>query len=57
MPPYDSPTVFLLFDRPGRCKVGTFYPFDVLQLDARSDRPLGGMSARIEIVPKEKVKV
>lgn len=44
-------TVFLLIDRPPTPKVGTAFPIDLEQLDARSEKVIGGMDARIEIVP------
>jgi hypothetical protein len=44
-------TVFLLIDRPPTPKVGTAFPIDLDQLDAQSERVIGGMDARVEVVP------
>ncbi|MDP9343872.1 MAG: hypothetical protein M3Q23_17635 [Actinomycetota bacterium] len=52
MEPHTSHTLFLMFDRPKRGKVGSFSPLEVTQLDARTGLVLGGLSARIEIVPE-----
>ena len=45
-------TIFLLFDRPRETKPGTWFPVDVIQLNAKTRRVLGGLSARVEVVPK-----
>jgi hypothetical protein len=44
-------TIFLLFDRPPRVKVGTYFPIEIRQLEARKQRIIGGLNARIEVVP------
>lgn len=41
---------FLVFDRPPRGKVGQFFNIDIQQLDERSGRVIGGLSARVELV-------
>ena len=45
-------TIFLLFDRAKDLKPGTWFPVEVIQVDAKSKRVLGGLSARVEVVPK-----
>ena len=45
-------TIFLLFDRPRDAKPGTWFPVEVIQLDTKTSRVLGGLSARVEMVPK-----
>ena len=44
-------TMFLLFDRPRETKPGTWFPVEVIQLDSKTNRVLGGLSARVEVVP------
>jgi len=43
-------TLFIAFEQPQGAKPGTFFPVDILQLDAKG-RTLGGLSTRVEIVP------
>lgn len=51
LPPDARHTVFLLFDRPKEGKVGTAFPVEIRQLEARSEAVIGGLSARVELVP------
>ena len=44
-------TMFLLFDRPRETKPGTWSLVQVIQLDSKTNRVLGGLSARVEVVP------
>ena len=44
-------TIFLFFDRPSNAAIGSFVPIDIRQLEARSERVIGGTSARVEFVP------
>jgi hypothetical protein len=44
--------IFLLFDRSKDVKPGTWFPIEVIQVDAKSQRVLGGLSARVEVVPR-----
>jgi hypothetical protein len=45
-------TIFLLLDRAKDVKPGTWFPLEVIQVHAKSKRVLGGLSSRVEIVPK-----
>lgn len=45
-------TVFLLFERPRGAKVGSSFPIEIVQVDDRGKREVGGLSARIEVVPR-----
>jgi hypothetical protein len=45
-------TLFLLFDRPRGAKVGASYPIEILQVDGRTEQVVGGLTARIEVVPR-----
>lgn len=47
-------TVFLFFDPPREPKTGTAFPIEVRQLEAQSERVIGGLSARVEFVPKRR---
>jgi hypothetical protein len=47
-------TIFLFFDRPDNAEIGSDVPIDVRQLEARSERVIGGTSARVEFVPAPK---
>lgn len=49
-------TIFLLFDRPRDTRPGTWFPVEVIQLDTRTNRVLGGLSARVEVVPKARAQ-
>lgn len=49
--PESSATIFLFFDRPEGAQIGTYVPIEVMQLEARSKKVIGGMSGRIEFVP------
>ena len=49
-------TIFLLFDRPRDTRPGTSFPVEVIQLDTRTNRVLGGLSARVEVVPKARAR-
>jgi hypothetical protein len=51
MPRASYHTIFLLFDRTQRAKVGTYFPIEIQQLEAREQRIIGGLNARIELVP------
>ena len=51
MPQASHHTIFLLFDRPPRVKVGSYFPIEIRQLEARKQRIIGGLNARIEVVP------
>jgi len=51
MPRPSYHTIFLLFDRPQRAKIGTYFPIEIQQLEARKERIIGGLNARVEIVP------
>jgi hypothetical protein len=44
-------TVFLVFDRPPEGKIGQDYDIVIRQLDVRREDVIGGLSARIELVP------
>jgi hypothetical protein len=48
-------TVFLFFERPPKAKIGTAFPIEIVQLDEKRKR-LGGLSARVEIVPAPREK-
>ncbi len=52
MDPESRATIFLLFDRPENAKIGTYVPFTVQQLEARSEQVIGGLDGRVEFVPK-----
>jgi hypothetical protein len=46
-------TVFLMFDRPARRREGQYFDIDVQQLDsARDNELIGGITARVELVPE-----
>ncbi|MEM8924959.1 MAG: hypothetical protein AAGD35_15750 [Actinomycetota bacterium] len=49
--PGSSRTMFLLFDRDEQMGVGESAPIDVLKLDSESGEILGGLTARIVVVP------
>lgn len=46
-------TAFLLFDRP-EGKIGDAYPIEVCQHDAENNELIGGLTTRVEVVPKPK---
>jgi hypothetical protein len=52
MPPDSHHALFLFFDRPRGAKLGRAYDVEVRQIDVRGDRILGGLSGRIELVPR-----
>jgi hypothetical protein len=54
MEPQSYHTVFLAFDRPRGGKPGSAHEIEVHQIDDRSKRVIGGLSARVELVPEPK---
>jgi len=55
MEPDDFKTAFLVFDRPAEGQVGQYFEVEVQQLDAARDHELiGGITARVELVPEPK---
>ena len=54
MDPSTWHTIFLLFDRPENARPGMSFPIEIQQLEARTQRIIGGMSARVDVVPKPK---
>ena len=52
--PGERHTVFLIFDRIANAKTSTYVPIEVLQLEARGERVVGGLNARVEYVPAPK---
>jgi hypothetical protein len=54
MDPGGRATVFLVFDRPEGAETGTWVPFEIAQLEARSGRVIGGSSGRVEFVKAPK---
>ena len=51
MEPDTYHTVFLIFDRPPEGEIGQAFELDIHQLDMRREALIGGLSARIELVP------
>jgi hypothetical protein len=54
MSPAARHTIFLLFDQPENAKPGMSFPIEIQQLEARTQRIIGGLNARVEVVPKAK---
>jgi hypothetical protein len=52
MEPDTYHTVFLVFDRPPEGIIGQAYDIVIRQLDVRREDVIGGLSARIELVPE-----
>jgi hypothetical protein len=52
MEPDTYHTVFLVFDRPPEGNIGQAYDVEVRQRDVRREREIGGLSARVELVPE-----
>jgi hypothetical protein len=52
MQPDSYHALFLVFDPPRGAKVGQAYDVEVRQIDVGRERVIGGLSARIEVVPK-----
>jgi hypothetical protein len=49
--PGERHTLFLLFNRPEDARAGQSFPIDILQLDAALQQIIGGLSARIDVMP------
>jgi hypothetical protein len=49
-------TIFLFFDRRGDLKPGAWFPVEIMQLDTKTGRVRGGLSTRVEIVPKPRTR-
>jgi hypothetical protein len=47
-------TIFVLFDQQAGAQVGTYVPIEIRQLEARSNKMIGGISGRVEFVPASK---
>jgi hypothetical protein len=55
MEPDEHQTVILRFDRPADCQVGQFFEVEIQQLEAANEHKLiGGITARVEVVPEPK---
>jgi hypothetical protein len=54
MEPDSHHTIFLMFDRPD-AQIGETFDIEVLQEDVEREQMIGGMSARVELVPKPKI--
>jgi hypothetical protein len=52
MDPDTYHTVFLVFDRPPEGEIGEAYEIEIRQLDVRRDNVIGGLHARLELVPE-----
>ena len=52
MDPDTYHTVFLVFDRPPEGRIGQPYDIVIRQLDVRREDVIGGLSARVELVPE-----
>jgi hypothetical protein len=50
-------TFFMVFDRPEKVKTGKFYNIQLQQVDLEHDSIIGGLDARIELVPDLKKKM
>jgi hypothetical protein len=57
MEPDTYHTVFMVFDRPEKGKIGKFYNIQFQQVDLEHDSIIGGLDARIELVPDLKKKM
>lgn len=56
MKPQSYHTFFLVFDRPLKGKPGQAYDIEIHQTDDLEKRVIGGLSARVELVPEPKKK-
>jgi len=56
MEPQSYHTLFLVFDRPPKGKPGQAHNIEIQQIDDRQERVIGGLSARVELVPQPKKK-
>jgi len=56
MEPDTYHTVFVIFDRPKKGKIGQFYNIQFQQEDLNRESIIGGLDARIELVPRVKEK-
>ncbi|HVG32365.1 MAG TPA: hypothetical protein VM911_04770, partial [Pyrinomonadaceae bacterium] len=54
MEPDTYHTVYLAFDRPPNARVGQAFDVEVQQTDARSEKVIGGITVRVELVPEPK---
>jgi hypothetical protein len=54
MEPGTYHTFFLAFDRPPGGRVGLAYDLEVHQIDVKREKVIGGLSARVELVPEVK---
>jgi hypothetical protein len=54
MEPDSHHTIFLMFDRPD-AQIGETFDIEVLQEDVEREQMIGGMSARVELVPKPQI--
>ena len=52
MEPDTYHTVFLVFGRPPQGEIGQAYEIEISQLDVRREKMIGGLSARVELVPE-----
>jgi hypothetical protein len=52
MAPDTYHTIFLVFDRPPQGQIGQAYEIEICQLDVRREKVIGGLSARLELVPE-----
>lgn len=57
MEPDTYHTVFVVFDRPEKGKIGQFYNIQLQQVDMEQDSIIGGLDQRIEIVPDLRKKL
>lgn len=52
MEPGTYSTLYLMFDRPPEGKIGQSYDIEIQQIDVRREKIIGGLSARVELVPE-----
>jgi hypothetical protein len=57
MEPLSYHTFFVVFDRPPKRKPGQAYDIEIHQTDDGQKRVIGGLSARVELVPEPKKQV
>ena len=55
LPAGDGQTLFLVFDRPLRAKIGQAFDFELLQVDTESKQVIGGLGGRVELAPASKI--
>ena len=55
MPADSYHTAFLLLERPSTGRLGDRHTIEVLQMDAKQERSVGGLSLRVELVAEAKV--